>query len=434
MATRWRAMNGMVVALGLGGMAVSIAPRDCPAQEVPRPLSPPAVHPLDRAVGATLKDGWPTVVVITSSSSLESRRLLQSLQQAPQARELSRAGQIVSLGMEANATRMRRMGVTSAPMILVYGRGSKGLELAGSMLQPKDTESAIAWLEALGAVPPSSAKADAAVVRTSHQHIASPQASPQAPPPAVYQAPPPPQPASPPQPAPPTVLAPVMSSPPQMPVVVSAPSTPVVFQPQAATIVVGPQPPPNIVFANAPPSAPNIMMMAPSSPTPNMFMAAPPPQPMAAPQPMMAAAPQPMMAAGAPVPQQSFATTAAIGLILNNPGVIDRLLGAIGRHLAARGQPRIQMSPATPASFSPTLVPAAQAGMFSLPIGQVGGGVPAVPQQLYYAPPQGQGAPSQPTAMPQAYATAPLPSPQSSPPANGQSSQGSRRFRLFHHD
>lgn len=433
MATRWKVRNGMVVALGLGGLAASIAPRYCPAEEVPRPLSLPAVHPLDRAVGVTLKDGWPTVVVITSSASLESQRLLQSLQLAPQAHALSQAGQIVSLGMEANAARMRRMGVTSAPVILVYGRGSKGLELAGRLLHPKDAESAIAWLEALGAVPASSAMADAAVVRTGHQHNASPQASPQAPPP-VYQAPPSPQPAPPPQAAPPTVLAPVMSSPSQVPVVVSAPSTPVVFQPQAATIVVGPQPPPNIVFASAPPSAPNIMMMAPSSPTPNMFMAAPAPQPVAAPQPMMAPAPQPMMAAGAPVPQQSLATTATIGLLLNNPGVIDRLLGAIGRHLATRGQPRIQMSPATPASFSPTLVTAAQAGMFSLPTGQVEGGVPAVPQQLYYVPPQGQGAPSQPTATPQGYANAP--SPQSNPPANGHPSraQGGKRFRLFHHD
>ena len=173
-----------------------------------------------------------------------------------------------------------------------------------------------------------------------------------------------------------------------------------------------------------------------------MFMAAPPPQPMAAPQPMMAPAPQPMMAPapqpmmapGAPVPQQSLATTATIGLLLNNPGVLDRLLGAIGRHLAARGQPRIQMSPAAPASFSPTLVPAAQAGMLSIPAGQAEAGVPAVPQQLYYVPPQGQGAPPQPTPTPQGYANAP--SPQSNPPANGHPSQaqGVKRFRLFHHD
>src|SRR4051812_17041071 len=176
MATRWRAMNGLVVALGLGGLGASIAPRDCPAQEAQGPLSPPAVHPLDRAVAATLKDGWPTVVVIISTSKPESEQLLQSLQQAPQASELSRAGQIVSLGLEANATRMRRMGVTSAPMILVYGRGARGLELAGVLREPKDTASALAWLEALGAVPPSSAVADTAVVRTDYPHGASPQA------------------------------------------------------------------------------------------------------------------------------------------------------------------------------------------------------------------------------------------------------------------
>ena len=79
MATRWRAMNGLVVALGLGGMAASIAPRDCPAQEVPGPPSLPAVHPLDRAVGATLKDGWPTVVVITSTASPESAAVIAVL-------------------------------------------------------------------------------------------------------------------------------------------------------------------------------------------------------------------------------------------------------------------------------------------------------------------------------------------------------------------
>ena len=264
MATRWRAMNGLVVALGLGGMAASIAPRDCPAQEVPGPQSPPAVHPLDRAVGATLKDGWPTVVVITSTSSPESETVIAVLAAgAPgQGAEPGGTDRVVRPGGEclADAPDGRDVGPDDPGL----RQGSEGAGAGRRQLrEPKDTESALAWLEALGAVPASSADADTAVVRTGHQHNASPQASPQAPPPVIYQAPPPPQPAPPPQAAPPTVLAPVTSAPPQVPVVVSAPSTPVVFQPQASTIVVGPQPPPNIVFASAPPSAPNITMMAP---------------------------------------------------------------------------------------------------------------------------------------------------------------------------
>ena len=155
------------------------------------------------------------------------------------------------------------------------------------------------------------------------------------------------------------------------------------------------------------------------------------------PQPMMAV-PQPALAA-APVQQQSPLGTAAIGLILSNPNLFDRILGAIGRLLAQRGMPRLQMNPATPASFSPALIPASQAAL----IAQPQAGQPAIPQQLYYAPP-GQNAPQQPNCPP-SQPNCPTPSPQQPPvtpspqgayaaPSHSHQGGSSLLGRLFHHD
>ena len=164
------------------------------------------------------------------------------------------------------------------------------------------------------------------------------------------------------------------------PLVVSPPSVPMVIQPQAPTVVVGPTPQPNIIFAAAPPAAPTIsyMMTAnapqPTANAPQLFMAnapqpqpvamAPQPQPMAmasqpqpmamAPQPVqmayapqpVAAAPQPAQVAYAPQPAQVAQSPALLAAVLTNPSLVNRLLGALGEHLAQRKNPRIQMGQA----------------------------------------------------------------------------------------
>ena len=129
----------------------------------------------------------------------------------------------------------------------------------------------------------------------------------------------------------------------------------------------------------------------------------------------MASFPQPMMAAGTPGPQQSVLGTAAIGLLLNNPGLIDRLLGALGRLLMRRGLPRVEMNAATPAAFqapasytmapaaapfaaAPSFVPAGQPALFAIPQIPVMSAAPpaapaAAPPVFYAAPtasPQGE--------------------------------------------
>jgi hypothetical protein len=65
---------------------------------------------------------------------------------------------------------------------------------------------------------------------------------------------------------------------------------------------------------------------------------------------MLCAVPQ-STASPAPAPQQS----AGLALILSEPNVVDRMIGALGRMLAQRGLPRLQMNPGTPATFTPSL-------------------------------------------------------------------------------
>jgi hypothetical protein len=172
------------------------------------------------------------------------------------------------------------------------------------------------------------------------------------------------------------------------PVVVSPPSAPVVVQPSAPTVVVGPTPAPNIVFAAAAPAAPNVALIsAPAAPAPNVMMA---PQPMVAAAPM---APTAMVAPTAPVVNapQSAVGTAVIGILLENPGLIRRLIGALGRLLARFGHPTVQMTTMPQTAQMPVAAP-----MYLAPAA-------AAPQPTYYVP----SAPQQPQA--------PQPSPQGSP-------------------
>jgi hypothetical protein len=118
----------------------------------------------------------------------------------------------------------------------------------------------------------------------------------------------------------------------------------------------------------------------------------------------------PQAAVSAPTAQAA----PGIGLVLCNPNAIDRLIGALGRCLAQRGLPRLQMNAATPATFAPTLVPVSQAGL-QLPLGQ--------PQPQTYA--------MTPPAVPAQQAPV-MPSPQGGPSGVQNAGNSSLWSRLFH--
>lgn len=367
------------------------------------------VHPFDQALANTLQAGRPTVLVASSKADAEAARMWTTLIGTPRYAELSGTTQFVPMHAEANPERIRALGITSTPTVLVYRRGPAGLELAGRKDGVKDAYLVLGWLDTLGLNAPATAVApatDAAVTRANH-----PQAVPQASPQQQYQAPPqaapPPTPLmAVPQPAP-VMAVPTISAPAPAPVVVSSPPQPIVFQPQAQTIVVGPTPPTNVVLSAAPSAPPNISLMMPAAPAPppSMFLA--PPAPAAA--PAFAVPSQPLYAA-APVQPQAGVGTVALGLVLSNPALLDRILGAIGECLARRGQPRVQMS------SSPALVPV-QAGIPAMPAGHAMP-APAAPQTGYYAPP--------PAASPQGPPAVAVPQMVPVKTRHG--------FRLFHRD
>ncbi len=350
--------------------------------------------------------GPPVVLLVTSTASPESQQLRWALEGYLASRPSPPVARFAEVPAEAQPALVQRLGVARYPTLLVYRKAAAGLELIAHREGPADARSVVAWLDGLGMLAAPAPAADGQLARADFHHggqgaLPSPQA-PAPPPPAYYpQAAPPP--AAPP--APQTIYVqappqPIAAAVPSAPVVVSPPSQAVVFQPQATNVMIGPTPPPNVTFVQGPSAPPNVALAVPAQAAP------PPTYAMAAPAP--AYAPYPM-AAPAPQPQQSIVGTTAIALLLNNPGLIDSLLGAIGRHLSKRGQPRVEMAPSSPAAMlAPASAFAAPAalGATSIPLAQ--------PVQPYLMAPQPEAAPPPP------YPPGPYPSPQSpEPPHKG---------------
>ena len=437
--------HSICVAMGLFSLGLAEMITPCHAQSNTYQARTLDLDPVEHALVTTLKTGVPTVIAVTSKADTEQRQVWRSLVDSPRAQSMIESVQLIEVVAEESPSRLRQLGVTSTPTICVIRRNQNRIEKTAQQIMPRDLPAALDWVASVHRTSVSAARPpiDPALQRTHQPTYYQAQASPQVPqlaPPTQQMAPPTPQPPQqsvPQYSAPPMQGVPVVNAPSQPPVAVTMSAPPVYVQQSAPTVVLGPTPPPNVVIAQAAPSMPTVSMSVPmqsppqmmlsapqpqpqpmmAAPQPQPMMAAPQPQPMMAvpqpqpmmavpqpqpmmavpqPQPMMAVPqPQPMMAVpqpqpmmGVPQPQQSFLGTAAIGLILNNPNLIDRILGAIGRLLAQRGLPRLQMNPATPASFSPTMVPASQAGFYAMPQQpQMANGVPGVPQQLYYVPP-----------------------------------------------
>lgn len=289
--------------------------------------------------------------------------------------------------------------------------------------------------------PATNATQDAQVAATTHQYAqSSAQSSPQnyayetpnkqmppapvktppntpAPPPTTYQAPPPQQ-----QPvysAPPAQTTqpvyayvpqqPVYAAPPSAtPVMVSPPAGQVVVQPAPLNVTVAPSPPPQVTYM-APAMAPAPMMapamgMPAMAPAPNAFTASPPMQPamgppasapepaLGAPQPSFGMAPQPGYGAGpamgyGPQPAAGLGSM-AMGMMLTNPNILDRMLGGLGRLLAERSYPRIRMNPESPSLFA---APAGMGGFVGINPAMAMAPSTANPLQTYMAVPNGGG-------------------------------------------
>lgn len=348
MTRTWRpAARLLTIALGLLADAAATRAADGPGDR-------PGWTPLAQALKATAETGRPTVVVVTGATDAGSELMRRSLPAILQTQPVGQSVSLAEMPAEVYGERLRQMQVNTAPSILVYARGEGGLKLASHRLGITDPYQAVGWLATLrlDAPPPSVAAAptDAALQRTQYPsgQGATPQAPP--PPPPAYYAPPPAVPVAP--------VQPVYSAP--APAMVMAPA------PQPVVVAQAPQP---IIFAPAPApavytaAAPAPLMTAPA---PAQLFAAPAPAPPPVAYAPVAAAPPMAYAPVAMAPPQQVAQSPAAAavatMILTNPSLIEKVLGAIGRHFAEKGNPRISMAPAPALAAAPVAyAPAPQA-------------------------------------------------------------------------
>ena len=452
-------------------------------------VATPGWLPLESALRQTVQTGRPSVVVVTERSSPRSLELVKSLQQAAASSLVGRMVSFAEMSREAYPQQVDRMGVTTFPALLVYGQNGSRLKLLGLRSGPLDVPTTLAWLVSLpigsmAAVRPPDPAVTRAAAGDDYPSAQAPYPSGQHYPPAPPKVPSQPQPQPQPipiVPVPQAQVPPVYTAPAPQPVVVATPAQPVVVQPSQPQVIIGPSQPPQITFANAPTAAPSVSYVQPANaPTGNapqqIFMAnAPQPQPTGnAPpaQPMMYAMAPPMQPAMAPVgnaPPQVGQSPVMAAALLTNPRLWERLVGALGEHLAQKKNPRIQMGNAptvgqapvamaptggaptgyAPMGYAPTgyaplaYAPVAQPAMMALPAmmpmyGPPPGYAPPYgypPQQPYCPPPQPPGPP--PNAPTPQYGGSSGPPPGYPPPYPPQppapQQQGSMLHRLLHH-
>jgi len=401
------------------------------------------------ALNATIADGRPTVLIVTSRAHPASVVLRDRLDVAIEAGAITTPARVAELPAELYPNEIEQLAVREFPTLVAYGATDGRLTRLGHLTAPANTAQVARWLDAIGLGGPEPSaersRTDDALERTGlfdHKPrlVAVPMASPQQPTPAQAAAPAPaaqtPMMAAP-QAQP--MMAPVVQQQSGPPIIVRQQQPSIYVQPSAPRILLGQAPPPEITIVQGPQAAPTVQygVAAPKAPqqAPNLFMAPSKsngdPEPQAgAPSPQstqpMAAVPQqqqqlqqqvqayyamPMAATttgmALPQAQQSMVATTAIALLLENPDFVSALIGAIGRvfreigdFLAKFGQPRVRMD-------RPEATPAAAA---MVPLN----GVSIAPGQAAYAVPMpqangfAQSRPSRAAPMPQAA----VPSPQ----------------------
>ena len=183
MATRWRAMNGLVVALGLGGMAASITPRDCPARRR-RTSEPPGGRPSARPGGGRDPEGR---LADGRGHHLDCEPRIREVITVPGAStpggepESGGTDRLIGPGGECRADAPDGRDVGPNDLGLRQGGEGAGTGRPAPRAEGHGVRPRMA--RGPGRIPPSSADADKSVVPAGHHLDASPQASPQAPPP-----------------------------------------------------------------------------------------------------------------------------------------------------------------------------------------------------------------------------------------------------------
>ena len=403
------------------------------------------------ALRETIRSGRPTVVVVTSRAEPASVRLREAIADDLIGGSLGRTLQFAEMPVELFDDRVERLGVDTFPTVLAYGRRGGALARLGASTSPRNAADVAVWLGSLGLLGRTS-DADPAVATASFGHhrdqaVAAPSPSPQQPlmaPPAK---------------SPPSQLVPVpqgipflASPPPQSysqvvthqagPPVILQPQSPAIFiRPQAPRILLGETPPPEITVIQAPQGPPTVnyaVVGAAPGPALNLFQATPSPQTpgpsLATPQSQAAlpipqapampyAAPVPLAApvagfAAVGAPEQSVVGTTAVLLLLENPDVVNALIGGLGKGfmllgkaLERHGHPRFRVDQPKPMPASGVLT--AVQGIpittqAALPLQQLS--VPQAPPYVPQAPPY---VPQATLYVPQAAPVPALPSPQS---------------------
>ena len=317
--------------------------------------------PWSQAVRVADQTGRPIVMVVTSPSNPSSQAFRRALAARVAARPESCPAHFTEQSIEADPVWTKKLGITTVPTILVYGRGKTGLVLLGRKSPPFDDATALAWLADV-AKPAPIVHRDAAVVRTLGHHNDGVQPSPQqVGQPQVGQpqvTTPSPQPVTMTVQSTPTVATPI-TGPQATPVVVQSSSPAVVLQPSPMQVMVGPSPAPVVTFIQGTSPNPQVSLATPSPTQQNLFVSGPQPQPqqpsLASPQqqtqvstPSVSQTPTvqqqtvqfaPTVQTGQPLVQSSVGNGVQTALVLQQPNLINRLLApsaAISRRKATR--------------------------------------------------------------------------------------------------
>ena len=277
--------------------------------------------------------------------------------QTNRARELASAVQLIEFVAEDDPRQSPATWSDRHSQPLFFAARSDGIEKVAQQAMPRDLNNLLEWVNWTTGTAATVGRSavDPALERASHPGILTVQPSPQSPQSPVYPVP---------SYAPAQTLKtiPVVTTPAAPPVVISMTSPPVYIQQAAPTVVLGPAPPPDVIVPSTPllphtfdggrtrfcshddhsessnPVAGNGGNESPSS---NAVRGAT------------------GNGGTGSAPQQS----AGLALILSEPNMVDRMIGALGRLLAQRGLPRLQMNPGTPATFTPSVLPLSQAGV-----------------------------------------------------------------------
>lgn len=378
---RWWKAGAMLLSSAVG-VATSRAadaaggPPPVPSRSTKTAAAAPLPTTADQALGLTSQTGRPTLLVLTSRSEPDSQRLWEDLAAWVQ-KGGDRGWSVARLSLEADAEPVRRLGVTRFPTVIVYRKGSRGVEAAGSRVQPRDAAEVLAWLGSTNpAVATNEAKSDPAVGRTGLFHHPHAQPSPQTPAPS-------PAPAAAAVPAFAPVPAPILTASPaampaQAPVVLATAPPPIVLQQAPQTVYVAPPAQPaNIVVLAPPPAAPSVSVVQPSgygvaAGSPSLFLADPAASAVVAASPAVApVALTTAIAAPAAAPASSTTAIAAIPA-----GPVGRFFGWIGERLVRFKYPRIMTTTTTTTTATTTAI-AAPAATVAQPYAAVPAAAPA---------------------------------------------------------